>query len=151
MNIRTGSLVVLVSLAIVGSALVAAPPAKVPPAPPSLLVKAVDHLALQAGQHVEVPIDASGYTRYTLFFEADFTGAIPDPIDCVSFSGLTGLGENRNFVVTEHGGGALCSLQGVQQQGFGSGPLEGPDFVLTVDAAAGQTPPTSVTVTVYLH
>ncbi|HKB35415.1 MAG TPA: hypothetical protein VKD72_03110 [Gemmataceae bacterium] len=144
-------LAVLICLAVLGGALVAAPPAKVPPAPPSVLLKVVDHVALQAGQHMEFPIDSAGYQKYTVFYEVDFSGAAPDLNDCVGIDGLTGLGQNLDHVVSDRGGGSDACNRGALLQGFASGFLIGPDFVMTLDTAPDKTPPSSISVMVYLH
>ena len=151
MRMATVWLAVLACLAVVGGAVVAAPPAKVPPPPPSALVRVVDHLALQAGQNLEFPIDAAGYGRFSFFYEIDFSGAAPDPDDCVAVFGLTGLGQNRDGVIIERGGGADTCNRGILARGFGSGTLDGPDFALTLDTVPDKTPPASISVTVYLH
>jgi hypothetical protein len=94
MRLLAISLTAIVCLATLSGSIVAAPPNRVPPAPPSALVKVVDHLPIQPGQEVSIPVDVTGWQEFTLFYVAIMPppdGTVNDQYRCAYVAGLNGL------------------------------------------------------------
>ena len=137
-----------------GTSIVGAPPNRVTP-PPSALVTIADHLSIQPGQQVDVPVDATGWQHFTLFYEGELpapNGTPDDSSRCVVFYQVNGLGENlAQIPLGFSGGNGMCVSNDVPHQGLQSGALFGPKLVVSIAGTANLETPATVTVLLYLH
>lgn len=147
------ALVAFLCLVTLGAHVFADPPNRAPLTPPSALITIADHLSIQPGQTVTIPVDVSGWQYFTLFGEAVLPppeGTPDDSERCVSGYPLNGLGDNLvQPPLSSFGNGACVSND--WQRWLASGALIGPKFVLTIQGTANLGAPASVTVIMYLH
>lgn len=154
------ALIAFLCLTTLGASFVADPPNRLPPAPPSTLITIADHLSIQPGQEVTIPVHVNGWQHFTLFYEAVLPapdGTPDDAIRCVYLNQFNGLGNNLDQVPGGFSGGTgLCVSNGgqppaVPHKGLQCGDLFGPNFVLTIGGADNLGAPATISVRIYLH
>lgn len=149
------SFFVFLCLLTVGASIVGAPPNRVTPPPPSSLLTIADHLSIQPGQQVDVPVDVTGWQHFTLFYEGELpapNGTPDDSSRCIFFDQSNGLGENlAQIPYSFSGGNGMCVSNNAPHQGLQSGALFGPKLVVSIAGTDNLGTPATVTVLLYLH
>jgi hypothetical protein len=145
--------VAFLCLVTLGAHVLADPPNRVPLPPPSALITIADHLSIQPGQVVTLPVDVSGWQYFTIFGDAVLPppeGTPEDSNRCVSDYSLNGLGDNLVQPPLSNFGGGAC-VSNDPQRWLESGALIGPKFVLTIQATPNLGTAATVTLLMYLH